>query len=37
VFGRAFPALWARRSRFLKHGRPLLVTEVFLPPLLDLR
>lgn len=37
VFGRGFPALWARRSRFLKHGRPLLVTEVFLPPLLDLR
>jgi chorismate--pyruvate lyase len=36
VFGRDFPALWARRSRFLKHGRPLLVTEVFLPELLAL-
>jgi chorismate--pyruvate lyase len=24
------PSLWARRSIFLKHGRPLLVTEVFL-------
>lgn len=36
VFGRALPVLWARRSRFLKHGRPLLVTEVFLPELLAL-
>ena len=36
VFGRDFPVLWARRSRFLKHGRPLLVTEVFLPELLAL-
>jgi chorismate--pyruvate lyase len=36
VFGRDFPALRARRSRFLKHGRPLLVTEVFLPELLAL-
>lgn len=25
------PMLWARRSRFLRHGRPLLVVEVFLP------
>lgn len=25
------PALWARRSRFMRHGAPLLVTEVFLP------
>lgn len=25
------PALWARRSRFLRNQRPLLVTEVFLP------
>jgi len=25
------PALWARRSRFLRHEGPLLVTEVFLP------
>jgi len=36
VFGRDFPVLWARRSRFMKHGRPLLVTEVFLPELLAL-
>ena len=27
------PLLWARRSRFVKRGRPLLVTEVFLPAL----
>jgi chorismate--pyruvate lyase len=26
----ATPSAWARRSVFLKHGRPLLVTEVFL-------
>ena len=37
VFGRDFPVLWARRSRFVKRGRPLLVTEVFLPALLALR
>ena len=37
AFGRDFPVLRARRSRFLKRGRPLLVTEVFLPALLDLR
>jgi chorismate--pyruvate lyase len=37
VFAQEFPALWARRSRFVKHGRRLLVTEVFLPALLDLR
>jgi chorismate--pyruvate lyase len=37
VFGRDFPALRARRSRFVRRGRPLLVTEVFLPALLDLR
>jgi chorismate--pyruvate lyase len=36
VFGRGLPVLWARRSRFLKRGRPLLVTEVFLPELLAL-
>ena len=29
-------ACWARRSVFLKAGRPLLVTEVFLPATLDL-
>ncbi len=28
-------ALWARRSVFLKNGRPLLVTEVFLPDLIE--
>ena len=28
--------LWARRSLFLLHGAPLLVTEVFLPGILDL-
>jgi chorismate--pyruvate lyase len=37
VFAQEFPALWARRSRFVKRGRRLLVTEVFLPALLDLR
>jgi chorismate--pyruvate lyase len=37
VFRREFPPLWARRSRFVKRGRPLLVTEVFLPELLELR
>jgi chorismate--pyruvate lyase len=32
----AAPAeLWARRSLFRLHGRPLLVTEVFLPSLLE--
>jgi chorismate lyase len=36
VLGRDFPVLWARRSRFVKRGRPLLVTEVFLPALLAL-
>jgi len=37
VFGKPFPALWARRSLFMKRGRPLMVTEVFLPALLELR
>ncbi len=37
VFGRDFPSLWARRSLFRRRGRPLMVTEVFLPPLLELR
>ncbi len=37
VFGRDFPALRARRSLFLRRGRPLLVTEVFLPEVLELR
>lgn len=30
------PILWARRSLFLLHGAPLLVTEVFLPEILRL-
>lgn len=34
--GRDLPFLRARRSRFVKHGRPLLVTEVFLPALVRL-
>jgi chorismate lyase len=33
--GIAVQPLWARRSVFLKHGRPLLVTEVFLPALIE--
>lgn len=34
----ALPApLWARRSRFCRHGRPLLVTEVFLPGIASLK
>ena len=36
LLGREFPALWARRSLFTKRGRPLLVTEVFLPAILGL-
>lgn len=35
--GRDLPALWARRSLFRRDGRPLMVTEVFLPPLAELR
>lgn len=35
--GGTLPTLWARRSRFLRRGRPLLVTEVFLPAIEDLR
>lgn len=31
VLGIGLPVLWARRSRFTRLGRPLLVTEVFLP------
>lgn len=30
------PKLWARRSLFILHGAPLLVTEVFLPEILQL-
>lgn len=33
ALGVPLPSLWARRSRFLRDGRPLLVTEVFLPGL----
>lgn len=33
VTGVSAPRLWARRSVFIKQGRPLLVTEVFLPEL----
>lgn len=29
--------LWARRSCFLRHARPLIVCEVFLPAILELR
>lgn len=29
--GASLPVLWGRRSLFLRHARPLLVTEVFLP------
>lgn len=31
ALGVRLPVLWARRSRFVNGGRPLLVTEVFLP------
>ena len=30
-------ALWARRSCFVRHARPLIVCEVFLPAILELR
>lgn len=33
--GIAVQPLWARRSVFLRYGRPLLVTEVFLPDLIN--
>lgn len=36
ILGRDFPSLRARRSRFSLHGHPLMVTEVFLPELLEL-
>lgn len=35
--GLALPLLWGRRSRFTREGRPLLVTEVFLPAIFDLQ
>lgn len=37
VLGALQPNLWARRSRFRRAGRPLLVTEAFLPALLSPR
>lgn len=33
ALGMPLPALWARRSRFMRRSAPLLVTEVFLPGL----
>jgi chorismate--pyruvate lyase len=33
LLGEELPALWARRSLFRRRGRPLMVTEVFLPRL----
>lgn len=36
LLGSAPPALWARRSLFVFHGSRLLVTEVFLPAILEL-
>ena len=35
LLGRAMPVLWARRSLFHRHDRPLMVTEVFLPGLVE--
>jgi chorismate--pyruvate lyase len=35
LLGRPLPALWARRSLFRRNGRPLMVTEVFLPGLVE--
>ena len=35
LLGRSLPVLWARRSLFHRHGRPLMVTEVFLPGLVE--
>lgn len=34
--GRRLPALWARRSLFILGKSPILVTEIFLPEILDL-
>ena len=34
LLGRELPAMWARRSTFVRRGRLLMVTEVFLPALL---
>jgi len=35
LLGRRLPVLWARRSLFHRRGRPLMVTEVFLPGLVE--
>jgi chorismate--pyruvate lyase len=35
--GKPLSTLWGRRSRFCRIGRPLLVTEVFLPDIVRLR
>jgi chorismate lyase len=37
LLGVPLPALWARRSLFRRRGRPLVVTEVFLPGLVEPR
>jgi chorismate--pyruvate lyase len=37
LVGGDLPLLWARRSLFRRRGRPLMVTEVFLPGLVDRR
>lgn len=37
ALGAAPRRLWARRSLFKLHGRPILVTEVFLPTILELQ
>jgi chorismate--pyruvate lyase len=36
ALGTGLPMLWGRRSRFCRLGRPLLVTEVFLPEIVRL-
>jgi len=35
LLGGELPALWARRSLFRRRGRPIMVTEVFLPGLVE--
>ena len=35
LLGGKLPVLWARRSLFRRRGRPLMVTEVFLPGLVE--
>ena len=36
VAGRRLPALWARRTLYVLRGAPILVTEVYLPGLLEM-